>query len=314
MLRTTTASSSPAAVSEIPRPLRSTRGRPKNCLPVFYTPKMLARPRSYSPSAGKPAEVVASWAASRLPLDLHEPTPATRDELARAHDRGWVDAVLACRADNGFGERSLEVAASLPYTTGAMLSAARHARTKGGIVCAPCSGFHHAGPRTATGFCTFNGLVVTALALRAEGLATRVGILDCDMHYGDGTDAILDALGVRSSVLHFSVGAEYGNASDAARFFADLPRIVQSMCDCDVVLYQAGADPHVDDPLGGWLTTDELRLRDRIVFEQLVAHSVPVAWNLAGGYQRDASGGIPKVLEIHENTAREALRALDLAR
>lgn len=283
-------------------------------LPVFYTPKMLASPRSYSPSAGKPAEVVSSWTTRSLPLELHEPSPATREELALAHDRTWVDAVLAGRADNGFGERSLEVAASLPYTTGAMLSAARHARRKGGIASAPCSGFHHAGPRTATGFCTFNGLVVTALALCAEGLATRVGILDCDMHYGDGTDAILDELDARSSVRHFTAGAEYEHSSDAARFFADLPRIVHSMCDCDVVLYQAGADPHVDDPLGGWLTTEELRLRDRIVFDQLVAHSVPVVWNLAGGYQRDASGGIPKVLEIHENTAREALRALGFAR
>jgi acetoin utilization deacetylase AcuC-like enzyme len=81
------------------------------------------------------------------------------------------------------------------------------------------------------------------------------------------------------------------------------------MRDCDVVLYQAGADPHVDDPLGGWLTTNELRSRDRIVFDVLAGLRVPVAWNLAGGYQKERDGTIPRVLEIHMNTARAAIAA-----
>ena len=76
---------------------------------------------------------------------------------------------------------------------------------------------------------------------------------------------------------------------------------------CDVVLYQAGADPHVNDPLGGMMTTDELRRRDELVFETCDALGLPVAWNLAGGYQVEADGSIPAVLEIHENTLRAAL-------
>jgi acetoin utilization deacetylase AcuC-like enzyme len=74
------------------------------------------------------------------------------------------------------------------------------------------------------------------------------------------------------------------------------------------VLYQAGADPHVKDPLGGWLTTEQLRARDAQVFESLASARIPLVWNLAGGYQRDRSGGIGPVLAIHENTAREHLR------
>jgi hypothetical protein len=31
---------------------------------------------------------------------------------------------------------------------------------------------------------------------------------------------------------------------------------------------------------------------------------VPVAWNLAGGYQKAEDGSIPKVLGIHDNTLR----------
>jgi acetoin utilization deacetylase AcuC-like enzyme len=71
---------------------------------------------------------------------------------------------------------------------------------------------------------------------------------------------------------------------------------------CDLLLYQAGADPHIDDPLGGWMSTAQLAQRDRIVFETAAEMGFPVAWNLAGGYQRDASGGIEPVLQIHRNT------------
>src|SRR5262245_6277645 len=137
-------------------------------LPVFYTPRMVADSDSMSPSAAKPAQVVASWRAERLAIEVIEPAPVTVDELCRVHERAFVEGVLAGRLPNGFGNTSCAVAASLPFTSGSMLAAARHAIERRGIAAAPCSGFHHAG-RRAGGFCTFNGLVVTACALRAEG-------------------------------------------------------------------------------------------------------------------------------------------------
>lgn len=276
---------------------------------VFYTPRMVASSAgSGSPSAAKPGQVVASWVRRGIPIELREPVPVTALELSLAHDPGFVRDVLAGRVANGFGSRSLDVAASLPYTTGAMLSAARHVLEHGGAASAPCSGFHHAGYRRATGYCTFNGLMVTACALKEAGLVRRVGVLDCDQHHGDGTDAILDRLGARSWVRHFTAGEHYSRESQAAEFLERLPEIVGEMADCDVVLYQAGADPHVDDPLGGWLTTEQLRQRDARVFTRLRDDGVPVVWNLAGGYQREADGSIPRVLEIHDNTAMECVR------
>ena len=72
-----------------------------------------------------------------------------------------------------------------------------------------------------------------------------------------------------------------------------------------MILYQAGADPHIDDPLGGWLTTRQLLERDRLVFEAAADLGIPVAWNLAGGYQTP----LRKVLEIHDNTMRACAEA-----
>ena len=103
---------------------------------------------------------------------------------------------------------------------------------------------------------------------------------------------------------HFTAGREYTRPEQARAFFEKLPSVLARFSGCDVVLYQAGADPHVDDPLGGWLTTEQLAQRDRMVFETLDKMRVPVAWNLAGGYQVEEDGSIPKVLEIHDNTMR----------
>lgn len=287
-----------------------------DAIPVFFSTKMCASIQSTSPSAGKPALVVESWKKLGIPLEFHEPDPVSIDELKAVHNPDFVDGVLSCRLENGFENKSPEVAASLPYTSGAMLSAARYLlkardykRTISGfgdklVAAAPCSGFHHAEYGEAMGFCTFNGLMVAAMALKKEGLAKKVGILDFDQHYGNGTDNIIEKLDVEW-VSHYTAGAYYQHAFQAPSFFLSLPLILDKMDGCDIVLYQAGADPHIDDPHGGWLTTDELRRRDSIVFDILKQKGIPVAWNLAGGYQVEPDGSIPRVLEIHDNTMKE---------
>lgn len=278
-------------------------------LVVVASPEMVAPAEGYSPSAQKPAAVLADWRACGLPLDVRPVVPASVDELATAHDRGFVQDVLAGRRANGFGTRSPRVAASLPFTTGAMLTAARLVLSSGGprAACAPVSGFHHAGYARADGFCTFNGLMVTALTLLAERRARRVTILDCDHHYGDGTDDILSrGIDPRvGSVHHFTAGQSFFAPAHVPAFFAALDSEIARLTGQDIVLYQAGADPHVNDPLGGWLTDDQLRERDARVFEGAARAGVPLVWNLAGGYQRDANGGIAPVLAVHRATARE---------
>jgi acetoin utilization deacetylase AcuC-like enzyme len=79
------------------------------------------------------------------------------------------------------------------------------------------------------------------------------------------------------------------------------------------VFFQAGADAHVDDPLGGLLSTDQMRERDRTVFAVCRDLGIPLTWNLAGGYQEEPDGSIPKVVALHLNTFDEALRVWNLA-
>jgi len=257
-------------------------------IPVFYDERQsVAHRGGISPSSGKPALIVAQWLARGLEVALAPVLPATRVELCRAHRPAYVDGVLGLSIANGFGDRRPEIAASLPWTSGSMLSAARHVLAHGGHACSPTSGFHHATYGGGGGFCTFNGLMVTAMALHEEGVSGRIGIIDIDQHYGNGTDDIISHC--------------------AEAWLERLPERVRGFRGCDLVLYQAGGDPHVDDPLGGALTSQQMRSRDRIVFAQLQA--VPLVWNLAGGYQEP----VQKVLDLHHATMEECL-AVDRAR
>ena len=269
-------------------------------LPVFYTSRMVADAGGFSPSARKPAEVVESWAKLALSLDYEEPTAATFEQLCLAHAPAYVRGVLSGESENGFRNRSPAVAASLPYTSGAMLAAGRAAIENGEVAVAPCSGFHHARWTSGGGFCTFNGLMVTAAVLRAEGLVQNIGILDFDQHWGDGTQEIIEQISAQDWVRHYSPMHDYGTVELAERFIVAIPTIAAKFVGCDLVLYQAGADPHIRDPLGGWLDDDQLYRRDLAVFQSLSRLGIPVAWNLAGGYQRP----LRLVLNVHDQTMR----------
>jgi acetoin utilization deacetylase AcuC-like enzyme len=233
-----------------------------------------------------------------LPLDILTFAPVTRAQIKRAHEPEFVDALLDCRIDNGFGNRSPAVAASLPYTSGSMLAAAQEALANGIGAVSPTSGFHHAEYASAAAFCSLDGLMVAALNLPA---GTKAGILDCDQHDPNGPRDIIRRLRLDMPLVHGK-----GSPATAEQWLQRLPTlIVENFADCDVLLYQAGADPHIDDPLGGWMRSDQMRRRDRIVFETCRSIDLPVAWNLAGGYQRDAEGTIRPVLDLHDSTMQE---------
>lgn len=293
-------------------------------IPVFYVPAMVGHPAgSYSPSAGKPAEVVADWLAdSRIAphIEIIAFEPVSRAMFGAAHDPRYVDNVLELRAMNGFSEVSESVALSLPYTSGSMLAAALHVldeprRTQAlRLACSPTSGFHHANHDHGHGFCTFNGLMVAAIELKRRDLVDRVLILDCDQHYGDGTQDIIEHLGL-GFITHVTHATHAGRAFGCYRNKAQLTEFItewlpQFAGPRSIVLYQAGADCHVADPLGGFLTTEEMRQRDALVFTLARRHRVPLVWNLAGGYQRDANGTIAPVLRLHRNTVIEAIASL----
>lgn len=278
-------------------------------IPVFFDPRMVVSIPLETPSPRKPLEVVQAW-RELYPIAEHTFPPASREDFYLAHAPEHVDGVFALQIRNGMDTLDAEVADSLPWTTGSMLAAARHA-LQYGVAVSPTSGFHHAAYDYCWGFCTMNGLLVSALKLLREGCVKRVGILDFDQHQGDGSEDIIAKLGLLPEQVHHITGKTHYTREREA-FMRELPALLASLDGCDLVLYQAGADPHIKDPLGGYLDDADLRYRDRAVFESLQARGIPVAWNLAGGYQEKRENGkrcIQAVLNIHHATLEECMRA-----
>ena len=286
---------------------------------VFYRDEMSTDSGGYSPSAKKPELVVRDWEEKLVVRDWEEKfgqarlfsiesdfSPVSVDDLKKVHDPKFVDGVMSLSIENGHGNTLPSVRDSLPWVSGSLYAACRSALSEG-VTCSPTSGFHHAHYGECHGFCTFNGLLVAAAKLLDDGEVKNVAIIDFDAHWGDGCVDILKRVGrYRDSIsyVHASDLTPMHETIKVSEFINAIPEYLSSLPEPDLVIYQAGADMHKDDPLnwGLGLDNNELDERDYEVFKWCKDNATPVCWNFAGGYQRDESGSIRKVLDIHYNT------------
>jgi acetoin utilization deacetylase AcuC-like enzyme len=167
-------------------------------------------------------------------------------------------------------------------------------------------GTHHAFPDYGSGFCIFNDLATAARVLLAEGLVRRVLIVDLDVHQGDGTAAIFQTdPRVFTFSMHCGInfpGTKQTSDLDVAlaegledleylqTLDRHLPGLLQDF-QPDLVLYDAGVDPHVADLLGKLALTDRgLFCRDMQVLSACAKGGYPVAYVIGGGYGADLDG------------------------
>jgi acetoin utilization deacetylase AcuC-like enzyme len=173
---------------------------------------------------------------------------------------------------------------------------------------------HHAEPELAMGFCLFNSIAVAAALAIAELGASRVLILDWDVHHGNGTEA---AFRDRDDVLlvtiqqqgiwpgtglardvgtgageGFTVNLPVPAGSGRDVFLSLIDRVVSPLAGefgADLILVSAGFDAHVDDPLAGLaLTTEDFGQMAVEVRELGARLGAPVAAVLEGGYSPPA--------------------------
>ena len=208
-------------------------------------------------------------------------------------------------------------------SAGATLAACRSALAReGGSACAAnlAGGTHHAHRDFGSGFCVFNDAAIAALAMRAEGRAGRIAIVDCDVHQGDGTAAILaDTPEVFTCSLHGAknfpfrkqasdLDVDLPDDTDDEAYLAALDAALDTVftrARPELVIYLAGADPYAGDRLGRLaLSIDGLRQRDEHVLAMCRAADVPVAVAMAGGYAQP----IDDTVTIHFNTICTAAR------
>ncbi len=89
------------------------------------------------------------------------------------------------------------------------------------------------------------------------------------------------------SDLDVALPPETADEAYLAALAHHLPGLLDGFCP-DLVLYDAGADPHLRDRLGRFaLTDDGLRRRDDYVLEQCLGRELPTACVIGGGYSAD---------------------------
>jgi len=249
-------------------------------------------------------------------VTFHDPGLVDLDKLRELHDPNYVRAIITGKGPlaSAMGwEWTPQIRNGILAINAGQIAGARMAMETG-IAANVAQGFHHAKPERGHYFCTFNGLALVA----QEFPEKRIFVLDCDEHCGDGTAEFTKRL---PNLFNFSInGTNWGmhesersicrNIQNGKDSFTDYKKVLQEAFKAakewptDLIIYQAGGDPHVDDPISSHiLTTEQLLERDHLVFRFCKSERIPVLFVLAGGYQTPIQ---EKLVPLHLNTFKAA--------
>ena len=248
----------------------------------------------------------AGWVADSLIKNqipgvlLAEPPPASADEVSQVHTAKYLSSIkmgfptdLANSADIAWDKETFNRVLS---TCGGMLAAGRSA-LKSGVSGCLASGFHHARRDEGCGYCTLNGLAISAYALAER--CKHILIIDLDAHCGGGTHSLImdhtRLWQIDVSVNDYdkytpSLRCQLSIVTDANRYLRTvwkyLKQAEEEWPHFDLCFYNAGMDVHEDCANGGLNGLDEfiITLREEMVFQWCAERRMPVAYCLAGGY------------------------------
>lgn len=248
--------------------------------------------------------VAQSWRARGALVE--EPSPATREQVARVHTQGFLDVLESVAGtasmldpDTYTSPESVDLALLAAGAAAGVVDAVLDGRASRAAALVRPPG-HHSGADRARGFCLVNNVAVAAAHALARGVA-RVAILDFDVHHGNGTQEIFEQ---DPRVLFVSthqwplypggglvdeVGSGPGEGFtvnlplDAGATDADLDVVYRDVVvpvtlafAPELMLVSAGFDAHERDPLAG------LRMSEA-GFASLMRHIVGLADRCCGG-------------------------------
>jgi acetoin utilization protein AcuC len=259
-----------------------------------------------------------------------EPPMATDAQLARLHDRRYIETVRSfsedpdqpprmgigpgdCPAFPGIHEASATIAGgSIDAAERILRGESEHAFNPGG-------GLHHAMASRASGFCIYNDIALGVATARDAG--HRVLYLDFDVHHGDGTQAFFWN---DPQVLTFSIHetgrslfpgtgfVEETGGPDAPGTAVNVPlepysgdaswwpaveRIVPALADAfrpSFLVTQHGCDSHAWDPLAHLRVTTASYARAVGLADEIAHQHCEGRWLATGGGGYDAYRVVPR--------------------
>lgn len=187
-----------------------------------------------------------------------------------------------------------------------------------GIAFNIAGGTHHAFSDRGEAFCMLNDQAIGAHYLLDNKLATKILIIDLDVHQGNGTAQIFRN---NTNVFTFSMHGKTNypfkkeisdldialdDNTDDEKYLSILNEILPQLIrreKPDFIFYLAGVDILKTDKLGKLgCSIDGCKKRDEIVLSHCKKLEIPVQVSMGGGYSPD----IKIILEAHANTYRVA--------
>lgn len=302
---------------------------PPRRLKIIYSPVFKSHrppPRQAHPECPERLDACVKFLkddASLSPLlDWTEPPPvvgesgaARRAEVLEhvlaTHDEGYIDRLTNLSAHGGGLDSDTYVAPGSFDVSLLATSAWLHAvdLVLAGESCvwvlARPPG-HHAGKTGGSGFCLINHVAVMANYAREK--VSSVGVLDYDVHHGNGTEDLLKGVdGVRFVSSHqwpwYPGSGKEGDDGNVRNLNVDegdeggeafLQRFKDEMVgwvkDSELILVSAGFDALKEDPLAGleWSPKDYYRFTEEIM--KGVADGGGAVFGLEGGYDLSEDG------------------------
>jgi acetoin utilization deacetylase AcuC-like enzyme len=195
---------------------------------------------------------------------------------------------------------------------------AAHFAMEYGIAMNIAGGTHHAFYDHGEGFCLLNDIAITANYLLDQKLATKVLVIDLDVHQGNGTASLFEN---SSEVFTFSMhGAKnYPHRKEKSTLDCGLPdgiddkayldllsdnlSFIRKRFLADFIIYQCGVDVLETDKLGRLgLTLSGVRQRDQLVLNFAREFETPLICCMGGGYSPQVS----KIVDAHSQVYRLA--------
>lgn len=216
----------------------------------------------------------------------------------------------------GFPLSSELVERELRIANGTILGCEKALST--GVAFNIAGGTHHAFTNRGEAFCLLNDQAIAAQYLLNQNRASKILIIDLDVHQGNGTAEIFQN---NSQVFTFSVHGKtnYPFKKETSDLDIALPdgtsdnaylKIVNELIpklinqeQPDFIFYLSGVDILATDKLGKLgCTMDGCKKRDEIVFSYCKKFQIPVQVSMGGGYSPE----IKTIIEAHANTYRVA--------
>lgn len=254
--------------------------------------------------------------------NLFAPEPCNHETILLTHDNIYLDKLIhqtlspSEQRKIGFLQSPALTQRELIITQGT-IDCCNYA-FEYGVALNVAGGTHHAFADRGEGFCLLNDMAVAANYLLQQKKATKILIIDLDVHQGNGTAKLFEQ---NNAVFTFSMHGAHNypfhkeqsdldlplkDGTTGTEYLAllkeTLPHLIKTI-QPDFAFYLSGVDILETDKFGKLkVTLDECKQRDEFVFQTLRTNNIPVTVAMGGGYSPD----VRTIVEAHCNTFRLA--------